>query len=157
MKIKIIQATPTPDPWTEEHAAQHQAAQGPLQAALDAVNGHARSHTAKIWDIRAEAEAAEAHLESLGIYKKDRKAARRILTSGKSIKSSRYAWYRAATTVSLERGTTAWFAVDIKRTEIDNRGGSSTTYLTPEQADIAMARFGQQFEVIPQPIAQAAA
>ena len=132
-----------------------------LTKALEAVNGRAHAHTADCYDVVRAAIDAEKNLDTLKILKRDRKGARFVFVSGDSVPNaySNKAWWRAATIVELVRGAQAgtWFAVDIQRTEIDSRGGSYTTYLTPQQADLAMARFRQQFEVIPQPIAQAAA
>ena len=84
------------------------------------------------------------------ILKRDRKGVRFVFVSGDSVPNaySNKAWWRAATRVELVRGAQAntWFAVDIKRAEIDSRGGSYTTYLTPEQAELATDLFRSQFE-----------
>jgi len=132
-----------------------------LKSALENVNGKAEAHTADCNDVVRAAIDAEKNLDTLKILKRDRKGARFVFVSGDSVSNaySNKAWWRAATKVELERGGQAgtWFVTNIERTEIDSRGGSYTTYLTPEQAELAMDRFCQQFEVIPQPIAQAAA
>lgn len=132
-----------------------------LTKALDAVNGKAHAHTADWDDVIQAAIDAEKNLDALNILKRDRKGARFVYVSGDPVSNaySNKAWWRVATIVVLERGSQAgtWFVTEIARTEIDSRGGSYTTYLTPEQADIAIDRFRQQFEVIPQSITQAAA
>jgi hypothetical protein len=123
---------------------------GKLTKALKAANGKAESHVADGSDVCMAAIDAEDNLNTLGILKKDRKGARFIYISGKPVTNaySNKAWARAATAVSLERGANAWFAVDIKRTEIDQRGGSSVPFLTPAQAKIATDKFTDQFVVM---------
>ena len=129
--------------------------------ALEAVNGRAVAHVASAQDVFDQARDAEAHLEALGIPKKERKGARRDYVSGepvtaayarKALRSS-----RAATRVLLERGSRDWFVVGMYRHYVGAVGGSSVTCLTSAQERNATDRFRSQFEVIRQPIAQAAA
>ena len=153
MKIKVMAISQLP--------VREVCAWDKLRPALENVNGKAEAHTADCHDVVRAAIDAEKNLDSLKLLKKHRKGARFVFVSGKPVTNaySKKTWWRAATRVELVRSGTAdtWHAVSITRTEIDSRGGSYTTYLTPEQADIAMARFRQQFEVIPQPMGQAAA
>lgn len=132
-----------------------------LTKALDAVNGRAKAHTADCYDVIQAVIDAESKLDTLKILKRYRKGARVVFVSGVPVPNaySNRAWWRAATEVELERGAQAgtWFVTNIERTEIDSQGGSYTTYLTQEQANLAIDHFCKQFEVIAQPIAQPAA
>ena len=123
-----------------------------LTKALENVNGRAEAHTADCSDIVRAAIDAEKNLDTLKILKRDRKDARFVFVSGDSVANSynNKGWRRAATRVELRRGAQAgtWFAVDIKRTEIDKQGGSYTSYLTTEQAKIATDKFCSQFIVL---------
>ena len=77
-----------------------------LRGALAAVNGAASTHTASVHDVAAQAVLAEAHLNALGIAKKDRSGAVRDYVSGERVSNaySKKSWSgRAATRVRLTR------------------------------------------------------
>lgn len=132
-----------------------------LTKALDDVNGRAKAHTADWDDVIQAAIHAERDLDNLNILKRDRKGAKYVFVSGDPVSSaySNKAWWRVATRVVLERGAQpgTWYVTEISRTEIGSEGGSYTTYLTPEQTNLAIDHFCKQFEVISQPITEAAA
>jgi hypothetical protein len=123
-----------------------------LRAALDSVNGNATTHIASVADILAQATAAEAHLDRLGIAKKSRPGAARLYVSGAAVANA-YKWHgRVANRIRLLRGSSGWFVISIERFEVGLAGGWARTLLTVEQRDVALARFQSQFGVLPAPI-----
>jgi len=127
-----------------------------LCVALDQVNGAATKHTASAADILAQATAAEAHLDRLGIAKKSRPGAARHYVSGAAVANA-YKWHgRVANRIRLLRGSSGWFVTSIERFEVGLVGGWARTLLTVEQRDVALARFQSQFGVLPAPIEPAA-
>ena len=129
-----------------------------LCVALDHVNGAANAHTASAWDVVQQATAAEAHLDALGIPKRDRSGAVRDFVSGEAVSNaySKKNWSgRAATRVRLTRGATGWFATEIARVTIGRAGGWARTLLTPEQRDLALTVFCAGFSVQSAPAATA--
>ena len=123
-----------------------------LRAALAQVNGAATRHTAGVWAVADQAAQAEAHLEVLGLTKKDRPGAVRVHISGERVSNAyvRKNWSdRVATFIRLERGSSGWFVTAISRAAVGQSGGWSETRLTVKQRDIATARFQSQFGVLP--------
>ena len=127
---------------------------------LEKVNGRAVAHVASAQDVFDQAAAAEAHLETLRIPKKDRRGARRDYVSGEPVTAAyaRKASWRAATRVVLERGSRDWFVVCIDRHYVGAKGGAGgVTCLTAAQERIATDRFHAQFHVIAHQAQEAAA
>ena len=123
-----------------------------LLAALAQINGAATAHTAGAWDCIDQAQKTEAHLEALGLNKKDRIGAVRVYISGERVSNAytRKNWSdRVATRIRLERGSSGWFVTAISRAAVGQSGGWSETRLTVAQRDIALARFQSQFGVLP--------
>lgn len=134
------------------------AAKDHLRAALASVNGGATAHTARVSNCIDQAQKAEAHLEALGLSKKDRPGAARDYVSGDRVSNAyaKKAWSdRAATRIRLERGSTGWFVTAISRAAVGQSGGWSETRLTVTQRDLVTARFQSQFGVLP-PVPDAA-
>ena len=126
-----------------------------LLAALAQINGAATAHTAGAWDCIDQAQKAEAHLEALGLNKKDRAGAVRVYISGERVSNSymRKGYSdRVATRIRLERGSTCWYVTSIARTAVGQNGGWSRTRLTVKQCDSATARFQSQFSVLQVPV-----
>jgi hypothetical protein len=121
-----------------------------IRAALDHVNGAASAHTAAPWDVAQQAVLAEAHLDTLGIAKKDRAGAVRDYVSGERVSNaySKKNWSgRAATRVRLTRGATGWFLTAVERVTVGQSGGWARTLLTPDQRDLALTVFRAGFGV----------
>ena len=122
--------------------------------ALEAVNGRAVVHVASAQDVFDQAAAAEAHLDVLGVPKRDRKGARRDYVSGEPVTAayaSKASW-RAATRLLLERGTRDWFVISVERTHVAERGGGGgVTCLTDAQERIATDKFLSGFSVQSRP------
>ena len=126
-----------------------------LRTALAAVNGAASAHTASAHDVAAQAVLAEAHLNALGIPKRDRAGAVRDYVSGERVSNaySNKNWSgRAATRVRLTRGAAGWFVTAIERATIGQAGGSRLTRLTPNQYDLALRVWRSGFGVLPVPV-----
>jgi hypothetical protein len=126
-----------------------------IRAALEEINGNATRHTANVWAVADQAAKAEAHLEALGLTKKDRTGAVRVHISGERVSNSymRKGYSdRAATQIRLIRGSTCWYITSIVRAAVGQSGGWSETRLTVAQRDIATARFQSQFGVLPVPV-----
>ena len=119
-----------------------------LRGALAAVNGAASTHTASVHDVAAQAVLAEAHLDALGVAKKDRPGAVRDFVSGEAVSNaySKKSWSgRAATRVRLQRGAAGWFVTEIERATIGQAGGWARTLLTTAQRDRALTVFRAGF------------
>jgi len=126
-----------------------------LRAALDAVNGAATTHTAGLWAVADQVQKTEAHLETLGLTKKDRPGAVRVHISGERVSNAytKKNWSdRVATFIRLERGSSCWFVTAISRAAVGQSGGWSETRLTVAQRDLVTARFQGQFGVLPVPV-----
>lgn len=119
-----------------------------VRAALAAVNGRAMAHAYTLpSEIAAVADYAEGTLARLAVPKAARKGARYLSQSGSKLPNS-YKYAATGTTVTLERGATAWFLVDV--TACDIRPGAAPFYrltLTPDQDAIAIAAVRRQYGV----------
>jgi hypothetical protein len=86
-----------------------------LQAPLDAVNGRATSHTiTRPEEVRSIAKEAETALDKLGLPQAHRRGARAEHVSGKGLPNA-YRHTGIATRLLFERGSKAWFLVDVQR------------------------------------------
>ena len=123
-----------------------------LRSALASVNGLATTHTAGVWAVADQAAKAEAHLEALGLNKKDRIGAVRVHISGERVSNAyvRKNWSdRVATRIRLVRGSSGWFVIAISRAAVGQSGGWSETRLTVAQNALVTARFQSQYGVLP--------
>ena len=89
-----------------------------LCVALDHVNGAANAHTASAWDVVQQATAAEAHLDALGIPKRDRSGAVRDFVSGEAVSNaySKKNWSGRAATRVLAMPADVETAIDLALT-----------------------------------------
>jgi tRNA G26 N,N-dimethylase Trm1 len=122
--IKIVQ----------ENAAQ-------IEAALEAVNGRARTHTFRHFvSIESLAQRAENDLEAFGVTKANRKGATFYATSGGYL-PNRYDNKAIQTAVTLERGSSHWYLVEIHREALYPRQNAKRHLtVTQEHADEACKR-----------------
>jgi len=115
-----------------------------INAALDAANGKATSHTIRACsDVIAIAEAAESRLSALP--KADRKGATLAHTpAGPSASAYKYA--AQTTRILIERRATGWFLISADRAEVYPRAPQRdvmtiSTYQRDEIARRAVAEF----------------
>lgn len=84
-----------------------------VRAALAAVNGRAERHAYTLpSEIAAVADDAERQLARLDVPKAARKGARYVSQSGSKLPGA-YKYTATGTVVTLERGASAWFLVDV--------------------------------------------
>jgi len=119
-----------------------------VRAALDAVNGRATAHTyhmsCQVADVAREAERA---LARLNLSKSARRGARYVSQSSGNLPKA-YKYNAIGTTVTLERGASAWFLVDV--TACDIRPGAAPFQrltLTPDQDAAAVAALRKAYAV----------
>lgn len=118
-----------------------------IEAALRAVNGSATAHTyASAFAIANIALRAESELARSLVNRSNAAGAKYISVSGIDVARS-YKRPRAATRVTLLRGSTAWYLVGVESVQIWQQGGRSRLVLTREQADRAAAIFLSRFDV----------
>jgi len=111
MKIKI----------TEENAAK-------IEDLCKAANGRARTRTKTADEIIGFADSLESHLESCGCAKAHRKGTRYQWWDGVGCNS--YDYRAESTAATIERGSSAWFLVEIERIPINTGRGARTSILT---------------------------
>ena len=120
-----------------------------VRAALAAVNGKAERHAYTLpSEISAVADDAERQMARLDVPKAARKGARYVSQSG-SLLPKAYKWTATGTTVTLERGASAWFLVDV--TACDIRPGAAPferLTLTPDQDAVAVAALRKAYRVV---------
>jgi len=119
-----------------------------VRAALAAVNGKAERHAYTLpSEIAAVADDAERQLARLDVPKAARRGARYVSQSGQSLPKA-YKYTAIGTTVTLERGASAWFLVDV--TACDIRPGAAPFQrltLTPDQDAAAVAALRKAYAV----------
>jgi hypothetical protein len=119
-----------------------------IVALLAAINGRAADHTyTTLGDIAAVAREAEKQLLAL-LPKNAAPGAVFTSVSGGAVPRA-YKYRRIGTYVRLERGSSAWFLMDVGRVEIYEGGGSQALHLTQDQHAEAVARFSKQYRVLP--------
>ena len=105
-----------------------------INAALKKINGKATEHT--FYDSLSliyAARDAESQLGNLGLSNGSRSGAIAIANSGGSVANS-YKYTRITTTVTLVRGSSAWFLVSISASETYRRkAGELSVSLTEAQ------------------------
>lgn len=118
---------------------------------LASVNGTAMAHTyysyTQVYDL---VQRAVERLEDLRLPRKNWPGAIYKAVSGDPVSRAyaRKGFSRVATYVRLERMASGWFLFGVMRTEVDERGGKETLWLTPEQRDIVVDRFTQTFNTL---------
>ena len=117
-----------------------------IYAAIIAINGKPLAHTADYSDIDELSIAMQKQLTDLSIAKKDQIGATASGMSGGNV-SSAYKYSRIVNSYQLQRGASDWFLIDVKRIEIHGNASKSRLSLTPDQRDIAIAKFTAQFSV----------
>ena len=117
-----------------------------INAALDAANGKATSHTirsaATICNI---ADDAEARLSALP--KSERKGATLVhIPAGPSASAYKYA--AATTRIVIERRATGWFLISAERAEVYPRAAQRTAMtISPAQRDEIARRAVSEFNI----------
>jgi len=109
--------------------------------ALAEVNGRASAHVFEFYSqIARLAETAEKALAEFGVPKISRKGAVYTAESGEKLPSA-YKYCAQATSVVIERGASAWYIVEIKRSELyPCQRPTASLCLTSAQDEIAVAR-----------------
>jgi len=120
-----------------------------ITAALIAANGGCRSHTYTEWtEIRAAAAVAEAKLDGVNLVVKSRAGATALSCSGHSVPNA-YKYARTVTRVQMIRGSKDWYLTEIVAISTHDRGGERTRiFLSAAQAQVAVAKFSEQFTVV---------
>ena len=119
-----------------------------IHALLGEINGKSVSHTACAQNIFDLAKLMEVRIEKFGIAKKDRFGATASGMSGGDVPSA-YKYSRNVNTYQIERGSSDWFLIDVKRIDLYGNASKDRLSLTVEQRDIAIAKFTAQFSVQP--------
>ena len=117
-----------------------------IYAAIIAINGKPLAHTADYSEIDELAIAMQNQLNDLSIAKKNQIGATASGMSGGDVPSA-YKYSRIVNIYEIERGSSDWFLIDVKRVEIYGNASKSRLSLTPDQRDIAIAKFTAQFSV----------
>jgi len=119
-----------------------------VRAALAAVNGKAERHAYTLpSEIAAVADDAERQLARLDVPKAARKGARYVSQSSGNLPKA-YKYKATGTVVTLERGASAWFLVDVAACDI--WPGKAPIYrltLTPDQDAAAVAALRKAYAV----------
>jgi hypothetical protein len=120
-----------------------------ITAALTAANGGCKSHTYTDWtEIRSVAVAAEAKLDGVNLAAKSRAGATALACSGRSVPNA-YKYARTVTRVEMIRGSKDWFLTGLTAISThDRRGERTRIFLSAAQAQIAVAKFSEQFTII---------
>jgi len=119
-----------------------------VRAALAAVNGRAERHAYTLpSEIAAVAYDAERALARLNLSKSARRGARYVSQSSGNLPKA-YKYNAIGTVVTLERGATAWFMVNVAACDI--RPGAAPFQrltLTPDQDAAAVAALRKAYGV----------
>lgn len=135
--MKAIKVNTTPD--DKSDAA--------INAVLAAVNGKATAHTyTHASEIRQVVAEAEKQLHGLLGNNRLAPGATYKSASGDSVPKA-YKYSRQGTEVILERRSTGWFLVDVRPSQLYERGGWTILELTPAQDEVAVARLRKQYQV----------
>jgi hypothetical protein len=119
-----------------------------INALLDKINGKSYSHTAYHKHVFDLAQSSELQLEKFEIAKKDRSGSTASGMSGGNVPSA-YKYSRIVNTYQIERRSSDWFLIDVKRIDVWGNASKDRLSLTPAQRDIAIAKFTAQFWVQP--------
>ncbi|KAA0677636.1 hypothetical protein [Roseomonas genomospecies 6] len=127
-----------------------------LEAALKAGQGRAQVNTFSVERLVRVAEKAEEELADL-LPKAERKGARFVRRDAGPAANA-YSYKQGATKVTIERGSSAWYLLDIERVEAHPRQpGLSDLLLTPAQKAEAVRRYAENLGCYtPQPTKLAA-
>jgi len=121
-----------------------------LEAALKNVNGRATAHTFNLpSEIIECARQAEAQLDQLALKKASRIGAIATANSGGSVANA-YTYTRVTSIAILERGSAAWFLIEIGTAETFRRtAGAVHVSLTSAQDAEVTAKFRAQYRKQP--------
>jgi hypothetical protein len=115
-----------------------------LQAALDAANGRARTHTfAGSTQLFRLAEAGERKLNALGVAKPRRKGAYVLATSGGTMPRA-YKFVRELTDIRIERRAAGWYLTSVEK--VSGYQGGFLLVLTPQQDAEAVETLRMKYE-----------
>jgi hypothetical protein len=104
-----------------------------IEAALAAANGKANAHTFTSYaDVAKIAATAEADIGRLGLPMSHRSGARFASTSGSAV-ANRYKYTRQGTTITIERGSSAWYLINVRSATLWAGGGRDQTLLSQAQ------------------------
>jgi len=119
-----------------------------VRAALAAVNGKAERHAYTLpSEIAAVAYDAERALARLDVPKAARKGARYVSQSSGNLPNA-YKYKATGTVITLERGATAWFLVDVAACDIwPGHAPITRLTLTPDQDAAAVAALRKAYAV----------
>jgi len=119
-----------------------------VRAALAAVNGKAERHAYTLpSEIAAVADDAERQLARLDVPKAARKGARYVSQSSGNLPKA-YKYTAIGTVVTLERGASGWFLVDVAACDIwPGKAPFQRLTLTQDQDAIAIAAVRRQYGV----------
>ena len=119
-----------------------------IYAAIIAINGKPLAHTADYSEIDELSINMQNQLTDLSIAKKDQIGATASGMSGGNVPAA-YKYSRILNTFQIERGASNWFLIKIARIEMHGNASKARLCLTPEQRDIAIAKFTATFSVQP--------
>ena len=121
-----------------------------LTAALSRANGKATAHTFINCEEIIQASACiEAELHRLGLKKDSRSGAIATASSGGSVANA-YKYTRITSTVTMVRGSSAWFLVAVSASETYRRtAGDTYISLTAAQDAEVTAKFRTQYSKQP--------
>lgn len=119
-----------------------------VRAALAAVNGRATAHAYTLpSQIAAVVDYAEGTLARLAVPKAARKGARYMSQSSGNLPNA-YKYAARGTVVTLARGASAWFLVDVAACDIwPGKAPIQRLTLTQDQDAIAIAAVRRQYGV----------
>jgi len=122
---------------------------GKIEAALEAVNGRARSFTVEsARQVEDYAKHLERELERRGVKKSERKGALGNCTpAGPTARAYKYRAH--STTIYLERGASGWFLIGVERSSVAPTDKEAVNlYVTPAQRDIILTKSMDGISVI---------
>ena len=119
-----------------------------VRAALAAVNGRAERHAYTLpSEIAAVADDAERQLARLDVPKAARKGARYVSQSSGNLPNA-YKYKAIGTVVTLARGASGWFLVDVAACDIwPGKAPITRLTLTPDQDAAAVAALRKAYAV----------
>ncbi len=119
-----------------------------IEAALKAVNGTASRHTyGSFVDVENAMRYADVQMDRLGIPRGYRKGAKYIEQSGDTLPKA-YGYEAKTTTITIERGSSAWYLVEVKESGLYPRSKPLMRLtMTAEQDGIAVAQLRKKYVV----------
>ena len=118
-------------------------------AILAAHGGKSLSHTATATEVINAVDTAVRYLGDMGIPKNAQAGCRFVFTSGGPKMPNAYKYSRIVTRYTIERGSSAWFLVDVAADSLyPNQHGGFQCLLTEAAFNIAAWAFKVKFSVI---------